>query len=399
MSVWIRRIAGALWPWRYRAGVLTLCTAVYFGVRLTTALVSALSPQIVAALGMTLGAFGIAITCIRITAAALQFPSGLLSDRFGERRVITSAVLIAGAGTVLLAFTPSHGAFLALAILLGVGGGLYYSPSTALLDSLYERTGRAIGVFRVGGQVAGIVAPMLVVGFGVRHGWRSALLLAGVLLVPIALGLQLFVRPAEPIGTAVTPRIAAERLRAVLTRPPIAASVALACLVQFVDVAAFALLPASLQGYHGLSPAVATSAYGAYFVAGALGQPAVGWLADRYGNAPTVAGTLLVGVVGFGLLIHRWRGAIVVGAVCLAGLSRTWATPVQSRILRHLSDDERATGFGLVRTIYLLVGALGSAVLGTAATVAGWQVVFGVLAGILSTCLAVHVLAVRAVGS
>ncbi|WP_254546587.1 MFS transporter [Halomarina pelagica] len=392
----IRRLADALWPWRYRAGVLTLCTAVYFGVRLSTALVSALSPQIVAALGMSLGAFGFAITGIRVTAAALQLPSGILSDRYGERRVILAAVVVAGTGTVLLALAPSHGAFLAVAILLGVGGGLYYSPSTALLDSLYDRTGRAIGVFRTGGQVAGIVAPLLVVGFGVRHGWRSALLLAGIPLVPIAVGLLFLVRSAEPLPPTASParRIGTRRVRSILARPPIATSVVLACLVQFVDVASFALLPAGLQGYHDLPPGAATAVYGGYFVAGALGQPVTGWLADRYGNGPTLVATLLAGIVGFGLLSYRLAATAVVGAVCLAGFSRTWATPVQSRILDHLSADERGTGFGLVRTVYLLVGALGSAVVGTIATAAGWRVVFGALAGLLATCLAFHVLAI-----
>ncbi|WP_101296922.1 MFS transporter [Halegenticoccus soli] len=377
------------WPWPYRTEVLALCMSVYFGVRLSTAAVSALGPQIVSTLGVSFGLFGFAITGVRSTAALAQLPSGALSDSYGERKVILSAVVIASGGTILLALSPSYALFLSLAVLIGVGGGLYYSPSTTLLDRLYERTGRVLGVFRVGGQGAGVAAPLLVAGVGIRHGWRSALLVAGLLLVPIALGLSVFMRPTTPAPdrAALRERLRLRRLGALLSRPPIAATTLLASLAQFVDVAAFAFLPTGLQRYHGLSPTHAAALYGTYFVVGALFQPVSGWLSDRFDHRLTIGGTLLAGIGGLCLLTVHVSSAALVVAVGLVGASRTWAPPVQARFLHHLRAGERGTGFGLVRTVYLLVGALGATSIGTVASAFGWQRAFAALAGVLCVCV------------
>ena len=40
------------------------------------------------------------------------------------------------------------------------------------------------------------------------------------------------------------------------------------------------------------------------------------------------------------------------------------------------------SGFGLFRTVYLLIGASGTAAVGTAADVAGWAAAFGLLAAV-----------------
>ncbi|WP_129113039.1 MFS transporter [Halegenticoccus tardaugens] len=377
--------------WPYRTNVLALCMSVYFGVRLSTAAVSALGSQIVAALGISFGLFGFAITGAKSTAALVQLPSGALSDTYGERKVILSAVVLAGSGTVLLALSPSYTLFLTLAVLIGVGGGLYYSPSTVLLDELYDRTGRALGVFRIGGQSAGIAAPLLVAGVGIRHGWRSALLVVGLLLVPIGLGLSVFMRPTTPASeaTALHDRLRPRRLRALLSRPPIAVTTLFASLTQFVDVAAFALLPLGLQRYHGLSPAFAAALYGLYFVFGALFQPMSGWLSDRFDHRWVIGGTLLAGVVGFCLLTARASPVILAVAVGFVGVSRTWAPPVQARFLHHLRAGDRGTGFGLVRTIYLLVGALGATTTGTVASTLGWSYAFATLAAVLCVCVSI----------
>ena len=52
-----------------------------------------------------------------------------------------------------------------------------------------------------------------------------------------------------------------------------------------------------------------------------------------------------------------------------------------------LKETERGVGFGLVRTLYLLVGALGGYVVGNLVTEAGWVVAFGTLALLLGLCL------------
>jgi hypothetical protein len=62
--------------------------------------------------------------------------------------------------------------------------------------------------------------------------------------------------------------------------------------------------------------------------------------------------------------------------------------PVQSQFIDQLDDTERGIGFGLVRTVYLLIGAVGSSVIGIVVTQTSWAVGFNLLASLLGLCLA-----------
>jgi predicted MFS family arabinose efflux permease len=62
----------------------------------------------------------------------------------------------------------------------------------------------------------------------------------------------------------------------------------------------------------------------------------------------------------------------------------SWAPPLQSRAIDGLTESEQGAGFGLVRTIYILSGALGTAVTGLVADVAGWGASFLVLTALLT---------------
>jgi hypothetical protein len=62
----------------------------------------------------------------------------------------------------------------------------------------------------------------------------------------------------------------------------------------------------------------------------------------------------------------------------------SWGAPVQTRFIDHLSEAERAAGFGLVRTVYMILGSLGSVVVGALSDVAGWAVAFGALVALLA---------------
>lgn len=374
--------------WRYRTTVLGLCMAVYFGARFGQAALTTLAPSIVDSLGITMGLFGLAITGLSLASALVQFPSGLLGDRYGERALLLGATALTGLGTALLAAALTYLAFLPLVAAVGVGSGLYYSPASALLHRLYDDVGRTIGVFRVSGQAAGVVAPAVAGVVATLHGWRVAVLAGGLVLLPVFAGLVAFMEPtpaANP-GAAIREAASPGRLAGLLSRSGIAGTTALASVLQFVDVAAFTFVPAVLQDHHGLAPAVAGGLYAAYFATVALVQPVAGWLSDRVGRDPVTAATLLVGVVGFGLLARPAPFPVLAAGVVLAGVSMTWPTPVQSRLLDALGEGERGVGFGLVRTVYLLVGALGGYAIGTVVTAAGWTPAFLGVAGLLGGC-------------
>jgi len=363
--------------------------AVYFGCRIGQVTLTTLGPDIVASLDITMGLFGLAFTGLSLMSAIAQFPSGVLSDRYGERILILAAVLLTCISTLLLALAPSYTMFLPLMVFVGIGSGLYYSPSTTLLDKLYDRIGRAIGTYRISGQMAGVVGPAIVGALSLQYGWRVALFAMGLLLIPVLGGVLFFIRPTMPSNPATPIRALSSphRILSILSRPGLAGTTVLAATIQFVEVAAFTFHPAILQQYHGLSTAVAGSMYAVYFATVSVLQPVSGWLSDRFGRDSVVGILLLAGITGFAILTRRARLPILTLAVVLTGVSMTWGAPVQSRFMDALEETERGVGFGLVRTLYLLVGSLGGYVVGNLVTERGWAVAFGTLTILLGLCL------------
>ena len=67
----------------------------------------------------------------------------------------------------------------------------------------------------------------------------------------------------------------------------------------------------------------------------------------------------------------------------LDGVGFGWGGVLHSLLMDHLPADERASGFGLVRTVYMLLGSTGSVVVGTLADTAGWATAYGVVGGLL----------------
>jgi MFS family permease len=383
--------------WQYRHGVLGLCVLAYFGSRVGQVAIGPLIPEITAAFEVSRGAVGAALTGMWAAYALVQYPAGVFGDRFGERSVVLVSLAVAAAGAAALAAAPTFPLFVAVIFVLGVGVGLYYNVGTALLARQFDDLGRAIGIHRVGGQAAGLVAPAAATAVAVRWGWREGLLVGTVAALAALAGFWIGVAPTPPGRPSVRVRDRFDRGLAVdvLTRPPIAAGTAVAVLAEFAGMATTSFLPAFLVATRALSLTRAGLLFSAYFVVVGVAQPVTGWLSDRIGRDGATVLATLSGALGYGALLVPALPVLV--GVVLAGYAMSWSAPVQAQFVERLGDDERGAGFGLVRTVYVLLGSLGSVVVGTAADVAGWRAAFGLLVGVMVTASAV-VLASRLLG-
>jgi predicted MFS family arabinose efflux permease len=189
-----------------RSRVLTLCVGAYFGVRLCQVIIGPVVPEIRAAFDVSRGSIGLALTGMWVLYALVQIPSGVFADRYGERTVVLATLLTTACATLAMALTPTFIGFGLAVAVVGVGAGIYYNPATALLDRTAGAVGRAIGVHRIGGQAAGIVAPGLVTLVGLRYGWREAVAVAGVSVLVVAVAFRVGIRSTEPRQRGVTLR-------------------------------------------------------------------------------------------------------------------------------------------------------------------------------------------------
>ncbi|WP_121820112.1 MFS transporter [Halostella salina] len=372
--------------WRYRETVLVLSTLAFFATMAGRLAISPVVPAITDAFSVSNGVVGLALTGLWMAYFAAQFPSGILADRFGERRVILVAVGGTAVTSLLLAAAPAFSVFVLATVLLGGVAGLHYSVASTLLARTYTGSlGAAIGFHNSGGPAAGLVAPVAAAWVGAQYGWRPAVALGAVVAVPIFLLFAWRVRPTEPRrpDDPMAERFDRDPIVELLSRPRIAFTVCLAAAGAFVWQATSSFLPTFLTAFRGQSQTVAGAVFSAYFVVQAVTQVGVGAVSDRYGREPATAGCMVLAAAGFALLIAAPGTLALAAAVLLVGTGLGWGGALIPRFMDELGDEEQGAGFGLVRTVYGVVGSFGSVVTGLLADLFGWAVSFGVLTGLL----------------
>jgi MFS family permease len=167
----------------------------------------------------------------------------------------------------------------------------------------------------------------------------------------------------------------------------VAYSVALGALVGFTFQAVSSFFPTFLVEYRGLTTGTAGIAFGAVWALSAVAQFGAGRLSDRYSRDTAIALSASISLAGVVTLLAVPSTAGLLAGVVLLGIGISWPGPIQARFFDQLQDTERGYGFGLLRTVYMLLAASGSVVVGVLADQGGWTAGMGSVLVVLSACL------------
>lgn len=168
-----------------------------------------------------------------------------------------------------------------------------------------------------------------------------------------------------------------------LSRPAIVFTAVITVIADFTWQAISSFLPTFFVQYHGYSQTLAGSLFAAYFLIQGILQVGVGVLADRFGRDLAIGTCMLSAIAGLSLLVFRTEFAVIALGILLLGVGMERGAAVFPRFMDHLSADEQSTGFGLIRTVYMVVAAAGSVVTGSLASTFGWASSFLTLVGLL----------------
>jgi MFS family permease len=380
--------------WNYRRTVVALCTLAFFATMVARLVISPVVPYIIESFDTSTSMIGLALTGLWLAYACAQFPSGVLADRYGERVIILAAVGLTAVASLLLALAPSMPAFILLTVVLGAAAGLHYSVATTFLTRKFDNIGTAIGLHNSGAPLAGLLAPLAAAAVGAWVGWRVSITLGTLVALPIFALFAWQIRPTEPArpNQSLSEGVTVDQITHLLTRPRIAFTAVLAVLFEFIWQATASFLPTFLIASHDYSVALASALFSAYFIVHGLTQPVIGSLSDRYGREAVTAACAACGSIGYSLLIVGAGLGVSLVAILFIGTAMSWGAALLPRFMDTLAATERGTGFGLIRTSYMIVSATGSAVVGSVADFAGWNVAFGVfVAFLLFVCLALAI--------
>lgn len=371
---------------RYRHTVLALALGANFAQFGSRVIISPLVPQIIDTFDVTKALVGLVLTGMWAAYAVVQYPSGLLADRYGERTIILAGLAAIAGAVLLVAASPSFLLFGVFVLLLGAGAGTYTPVASALLSKLFDDMGQALGIHAMGGPSAALVLPVLAAVVATRYGWNTAILLAVVVTVPVV-GLWVWrVRPTPPSrpDRPVREGLRLSAIGELLGRPEIAFTVALATLNLFAFQAFLSFLPTFLVEFHGFSTTRASVIFGIGAALSIVAMPALGRLSDRFSRDSLLMVTMTAASIGFVVFLGSDAGVMTLAVGILAfGIGFAWAGPMQGRFADNLDSEERSTGFGLIRSVSALLGSTGSVVTGALAGSLGWPVAYGLVVGVL----------------
>jgi MFS family permease len=347
---------------------------------------------------------GGAFSGLLLVYAALQFPSGLLSDRFSPVLVIAAGSALAIVGALAIALDGPFVVLVGAMVTIGAGTGPLKTVGLQVLSRTYPtQTGRVFGVFDTFGTLGGAAAPAAVVLFAgspavLGAGWRTTFLLAGLAGLGVTATFLARVPGRLPDDEGPTGADRSVQIRAYGTlfrEWRFSAFVLVTCLFSFAFNAALAFLPLYFSREAGLGPTTASLLYSALFAVSFV-QLLTGEISDRTGTLLVIALALALATVGLGsiILLSGVAGPLVLGgAVVCFGLGAHGYRPVRGSYLVSVIPDSVAGGsLGAVRTIQMVAGASAPALVGILSETAGLRPAFTLLAVALLVATALSVL-------
>lgn len=285
-----------------------------------------LFPFLKDAFDVSYAALGSLVATFYIASGLTQFLAGFIVDRIGARPVLlVGSALIAG-GALIAGAAPSFPWLYPLAMLMGVGNGVFHPADFAILNARVapRRLGVAYSTHGVGGNLGFALAPIVSYALGAAIGWRMALVAMGC------------------CGMAVWALLASQRSvltcthRSGTTHATLGGSAAMLRQVPVLLCFAYFLLATmATSGLMSFAPMIFERGYGIPLVAGAA----------------VLTGYLLgstVGIVAGGVLATRSQRHALIASVGLFTAAMLIVTLAWSESMRSvLAPMFAITGFAL----------------------------------------------------
>jgi len=305
---------------------------------------------------------GFLLSALWLAYALGQFPGGVLGDRYGEGNILVASTGIATVALLLVAVSFSLWTLFAATIMFGFATGLYGPHRFTIFTDIYTgRAGTAVGITMAAGSVGNTILPAIAVAIAGYASWRLGF---GVLIpffVVVCASIYLFVpkRTSQSTGDTKTFSMnTLRRLRTAVIGGGIPLVVGIHIVMAFVSNGFLGFYPTYLIEVKGFTPQTAALLYGSYFALGVAIQPMTGMLRDRFGSKWTL--TLVAGMFFLGLVALQFA-VNVVHIVVLTGLlshRNGLGVVTNTFIADTLDDDIKGSGLGLLRTSWLLTGAM-----------------------------------------
>lgn len=329
-----------------------------------------LMPILAQTFGLSYAQVGIVRATSSCASTLFELLSGVLAERFGERRLLVFGLICAGLGYMSLAAATGIAIILIGLVILGTGSAFQHALSSSIISNSFDNKGRraALGLYNSSGDAGKLVfTGLFSLATGAGLAWQGVVGALGLIAALYGLAVLYTLRGVDVggRGTIVSDigLVAEARGWGIHDRPAFAAL----SVTVFLDTAvqtSFLVFLAFVIADKGVSSHLAAFAVVLTLVGGIFGKAGCGFLAQRIGvrssfalvQCATAAGIVAVMMVpplpAFILLP-------VLGMFLQGSTSITYGS-----IADMIRSDRQSRGFAMIYSISSLSAIAGPVVFG-----------------------------------
>lgn len=335
---------------------------------------------------LTLSTVGLSMSLLWGAYAVGHIPGGYVSDTFGERRILSVSTAFSAVALLLVVFSVDVPTLFAGLVLFGLTTAMFGPTRLTILTDVYpEKSGSAIGLTMAAGSVGNALFPVVAVAVATATIWQYGFGVFVLLFLAVAVGIRALVpthtseqsNPVRSFSLGDSVEFARE-----LFRTSIPVVVLSQITISVMNQGFTSFYPTYLTVAKDLGPNVAATLFGLFFVTGAVSQPLAGHLMDRFGIRLSLLSLMGCCVAAFWVLPFV-TGLLPLGVLtALLGSLNGCSVVTQTHITGSLPDEARGTSLGLLKFVWMSIGASSPFLIGVFADAQLFDEGFLFLAGV-----------------
>ncbi len=330
---------------------------------------------------LSLQQLGIIAAIPPLCQTVLSIPTGLLTDRYGAKKMIILGFSLAIVGALIASQASNPTIFIVAISLIFINTTMYHPASYSFTTKLFKPRDRskALGLHGAGGTLghaSGPLAVSILIGILALQ-WRQVYL---IMAVPMALGvvLMLLVRdePLQDVGLEQEATTEDNGLRSLLTRDFVLFLSFIAMrTIGYSMVSTFLVL--YLQDVRNLSLTLASFISSSTMLAGFISAPLGGLLASKYGEKRCLVGTQIIGYTCLAISMVVPNITLFTLLLIAYGFCNTLGMAPRNSMIATLSpSNQRGLGFALLFLPSSIMGAVSPVIAGYLAEAYGFNIIF-----------------------
>lgn len=315
---------------------------------------------------LTLQQIGIIAAIPPLCSALFSIPMGILSDKYGARRMVFVSMAVSALGALLASQARDPTMFIVAISLLSVNTTIYHPAAYSFTTKIVKPGDRpkALGIHGAGGTLGMSIGPIslsILIGL-LAFGWRQVYLFW---VIPIILGaITVFgikTEPTEDVQVNPAPQTVEEekpKFRSMMTT-------SLLLFLVFVGIRTIgrsmveSFLPIYMVDTKGISESLTNIIYGGNTLMGLIAAPLGGAIAGRFGEKRWLIGVLVLSYACLGLAFVIPNTTAFTALYLISGFFNFLGMAANSSIVAKLSpSSQRGLGYAL----FFLPGSLMGAV-------------------------------------